>query len=98
MPAVYPESGSVWEKILLDVWENGAHSNHSNESRIGEEEMPTLRSVETKSPVHAAIVENLRNIQRYSGETASLICASRWEDAQLLDEPAIEWLVVGELE
>ena len=39
MPAVYPESGSVWEKILLDVWENGAHSNHSNESRIGEEEM-----------------------------------------------------------
>lgn len=45
--------------------------------------MPTLRSVETKSPVHAAIVENLRNIQRYSGETASLICASRWEDAQL---------------
>ena len=42
MPGVYPESGSVWEKILLDVWENGAHSNHSNESRIGEEEMATL--------------------------------------------------------
>lgn len=44
MPGVYPENGSVWEKILLDVWENGAHSNHSNESRIGEEEMAKRRN------------------------------------------------------
>ena len=45
--------------------------------------MATLRSMEMKSPVHAAVIDSLRNIQRYSGAAADLIVAGQWEDVQL---------------
>ena len=63
----------MWEKILLDVWENGAHSNHSNrEAHMSSVEFLESKAGTTQEKGAAALV-----LLRASNHLFGLPCYER---------------------